>query len=52
LWIGRRWYRTARYDWHRKSGVQDGDQSVGAMDWNDDMIRQEYKDLFEKLKRC
>ena len=52
LWMGRRWYQTAKYDWDRKSGVQDGDRSVGAMDWNGDMMTQEYKDLFEELERC
>jgi len=52
LWMGRRWYQTAKYDWDRKSGVQDSDRSVGAMDWNGDMMTQEYKDLFEELERC
>ena len=52
LWMGRRWYQTAKYDWDWKSGVQDGDRSVGAMDWNGDMMTQEYKDLFEELERC
>ena len=50
--MGRRWYQTAKYDWDRKSGSTGRDRSFGAMDWNGDMMTQEYKDLFEELERC
>jgi len=43
LWMGRRWYQTAKYDWDRKSGGTGRDRSCGAMDWNGDMMAQEYK---------